>query len=54
MKRAIQRLLQDPLAQAFLAGEFRAGDKIEADVVDDKIVFAKLGVAEPRPEIKAS
>ena len=50
MKRAIQRLLQDPLAQAFLAGEFRAGDKIEADVVEDKIVFTKLGAA----DVKAS
>ncbi|HKA88432.1 MAG TPA: ATP-dependent chaperone ClpB [Haliangiales bacterium] len=46
MKRAIQRLIQDPLAAAFLAGEFRPGDKIEADAVDGKIVFRKVGGTE--------
>ncbi len=46
MKRALQRLVQDPLAMAFLAGEFRDGDKIEADVVDGKIAFRKVGGAD--------
>jgi ATP-dependent Clp protease ATP-binding subunit ClpB len=43
LKRAIQRLLQDPLATRLLAGEIRAGDKLEADVADGAIVFRKTG-----------
>jgi ATP-dependent Clp protease ATP-binding subunit ClpB len=43
LKRAIQRHLQDPLAKAILAGELRAGDKIEADVVGGEVVFRKIG-----------
>jgi ATP-dependent Clp protease ATP-binding subunit ClpB len=41
LKRAIQRLLQDPLARALLEGRFQAGDRIEADVRGDAIVFEK-------------
>jgi ATP-dependent Clp protease ATP-binding subunit ClpB len=41
LKRAITRLVQNPLAKALLTGEFIAGDKIEATVVDDDLVFAK-------------
>src|SRR5262249_8774748 len=43
LKRAIQKYLQDPLAQAFLAGDVRPGDRISADVENDKIVFHKVG-----------
>ena len=31
LKRAIQRMLENPLAQRLLAGEFRPGDAIEVD-----------------------
>jgi ATP-dependent Clp protease ATP-binding subunit ClpB len=31
MRRAIQRLIQDPLALRLLAGEFSAGDTIVVD-----------------------
>ena len=31
MRRAIQRLIQDPLAMQLLSGNFRAGDTVVAD-----------------------
>ncbi len=36
IRRAIQRYLEDPLSEKMLAGEFSAGDEIEASVADDK------------------
>jgi ATP-dependent Clp protease ATP-binding subunit ClpB len=46
LKRAIQRLLQNPLAERLLAGEFAEGDAIEADA-DGKggLVFRKAWAA---------
>jgi ATP-dependent Clp protease ATP-binding subunit ClpB len=43
MRRAIQKLLQDPLALRLLAGDFLAGDTVVADVDDTggKLTFAK-------------
>ncbi len=43
MRRAIQKLLQDPLALRLLAGDFLAGDTVAADVDDTggKLTFAK-------------
>ncbi len=41
MKRAIQRLLLDPLAVKVLDGEFRDGDKILADANEGTITFKK-------------
>ena len=35
LKRAVQRLLQNPLAKALLAGKFSDGDTIKADVAAD-------------------
>ena len=40
LKRAIQQHLENPLAQALLAGEFLPGQTIEADVQQDQVVFA--------------
>ena len=31
MRRAIQRLIQDPLAMQLLSGEFKSGDTVVAD-----------------------
>ena len=45
LKRAIQRHIQDPLAKAFLEGQFKPGDKIEADVSGGEIVFRRVGQA---------
>ncbi len=41
LKRAIQRLLQDPLAMAVLAGEYTEGDVIVADAAADGLTFTK-------------
>ncbi|BES69994.1 ATP-dependent chaperone ClpB [Marinobacter nanhaiticus D15-8W] len=41
LKRAIQRLIENPLAQRLLKGEFSAGDTIVADVEGDGLAFSK-------------
>jgi len=47
LKRALQKLVIDPLATRLLSGEFQPGDTIEADAQGDAIVFHKAakGVA---------
>jgi ATP-dependent Clp protease ATP-binding subunit ClpB len=35
LKRAVQRLLEDPMAKRVLAGEFASGDVIEVDALED-------------------
>ena len=42
MKRAIQRLIQDPLAVKLIAGEFTEGDTILVDAKDDELTFTRL------------
>ncbi|MCS7234557.1 MAG: ATP-dependent Clp protease ATP-binding subunit [Armatimonadota bacterium] len=39
LRRAIQRLVEDPLSDELLRGRFRAGDHVIADVRDGKVVF---------------
>jgi ATP-dependent Clp protease ATP-binding subunit ClpB len=46
LKRAIQRLVENPLALRLLEGEFGGGDTVRVDVEDGEVVFAKA-VAEP-------
>ncbi len=41
LKRALQKLVIDPLANRLLAGEFQPGDHLEADLARDEIVFRK-------------
>jgi ATP-dependent Clp protease ATP-binding subunit ClpB len=41
LKRAIQRELLDPLSMEILAGNFREGETITADVKGGKITFTK-------------
>jgi ATP-dependent Clp protease ATP-binding subunit ClpB len=41
LKRALQKLVIDPLALHLLAGEYQAGDHIVADAAGDKIIFTK-------------
>ena len=36
MKREIQKSIENPLAQALLAGQFTAGDQIQIDVNEEK------------------
>ncbi len=39
LRRAIQRLVEDPLSDELLRGRFRQGDYVVADVRDGKVVF---------------
>jgi len=41
LKRALQKLVIDPLATSLLSGHFQSGDSIEADVDGEGIVFRK-------------
>ncbi len=41
LKRAIQRELETPMAQAILRGEFVDGDAIAADVENERLVFKR-------------
>jgi ATP-dependent Clp protease ATP-binding subunit ClpB len=47
LKRAIQRLVENPLALRLLEGEFAEGDTVRVDAQDGDLVFAKAGAAEP-------
>jgi ATP-dependent Clp protease ATP-binding subunit ClpB len=46
LKRAIQKLLQDPLALKLLGGEIKPGDRVEADAQGQEIAFRRV----PRSE----
>jgi len=41
LKRAIQRLILDPLALEILEGKFKEGDAIKADADTDRLIFTK-------------
>jgi ATP-dependent Clp protease ATP-binding subunit ClpB len=43
LKRAIQRLLENPLALRLLEGDFGDGDSIRVDAVDGEITFERAG-----------
>jgi len=45
LKRAIQRMVQDPLAMMLLEGKFSDGDLIEVDVRNGELIFNKAKVA---------
>src|SRR5437870_1391992 len=45
LKRAIQRLVENPLALRLLGGEFADGDTIRVDAHGDELVFEKVGAA---------
>ncbi len=47
LKRAIQRLLENPLALRLLEGEFAEGDVVRVDAGEDGLVFEKAGAPEP-------
>jgi ATP-dependent Clp protease ATP-binding subunit ClpB len=47
LKRAIQRLVENPLALRLLEGEFEEGDTVRADLADGELVFAKAPAIEP-------
>jgi ATP-dependent Clp protease ATP-binding subunit ClpC len=41
LRRAIQRLIEDALAEEVLAGKFAIGDTVHADLQDGQVVFSK-------------
>jgi ATP-dependent Clp protease ATP-binding subunit ClpB len=47
LKRAIQRLVENPLALRLLEGEFAEGDTVRVDAQHGELVFAKPAAAEP-------
>jgi ATP-dependent Clp protease ATP-binding subunit ClpB len=47
LKRAIQRLVENPLALRLLEGEFSDGDTVRVDAEDGEITFEKVRTAEP-------
>jgi ATP-dependent Clp protease ATP-binding subunit ClpB len=47
LRRALQRLVENPLARHILAGDFLPGDRVRIDARDGKIVFEKASSSEP-------
>jgi len=47
LKRTIQQIIENPLSQQILKGEFTKGDAILAEWADDRVVFSKIIVGEP-------
>jgi ATP-dependent Clp protease ATP-binding subunit ClpB len=45
LKRAIQRLVENPLALRLLEGDFADGDTIRVDADDGEVRFEKVGAA---------
>jgi ATP-dependent Clp protease ATP-binding subunit ClpC len=49
LRRAIQRLIEDPLSEKILWKEFHAGDSIVVDAEGEEIVFRTIQGIEPPP-----
>ncbi|MCU4186973.1 ATP-dependent Clp protease ATP-binding subunit [Acidiferrimicrobium sp. IK] len=49
LRRALQRLVEDPLSEKILWKEFRAGETIIVDVEGDEVVFRSVEGLEPPP-----
>jgi ATP-dependent Clp protease ATP-binding subunit ClpB len=47
LKRAIQRLIENPLARELLEGRFAEGDTVRVDAQDGELVFERAGTAAP-------
>src|SRR5947207_4476709 len=47
LKRALQRLVENPLALRLLEGEFAEGDTVRVEAKDGELVFEKARAAEP-------
>ncbi|HXV02555.1 MAG TPA: hypothetical protein VFP24_03205, partial [Gaiellaceae bacterium] len=47
LKRAIQRLVENPLALRLLEGDFAEGDTVLVDAQNGELVFTKTAAAEP-------
>ncbi len=51
LRRVIQRLVEDPLSEKLLAGEFQTGDVVVADVEDGEIVLRAQEQVEEVPQM---
>ncbi len=49
LRRAIQRMIEDPLSEKILYKEFRAGETIIVDIEDGEVVFRAVEGFEPPP-----
>ena len=49
LRRAIQRMIEDPLSEEVLLGRFSEGDTIRAEIEDGKVFFTKAETAQPIP-----
>ena len=49
MRRAIERLLEDPLAESLLRGDVKPGDKIEAVETDGTETLTFLHIKDKKP-----
>jgi ATP-dependent Clp protease ATP-binding subunit ClpB len=47
LKRALQRMVENPLALRLLEGEFGDGDTVRVDAKDGELVFERAGALEP-------
>jgi ATP-dependent Clp protease ATP-binding subunit ClpB len=47
LKRAVQRLIENPLALRLLEGEFAEGDAVRVDARDGELMFERAAAAEP-------
>lgn len=45
LRRAIQKYIEDPLAEKILEGKFKAGDSIKAEYIDGEMTFSKKSTA---------
>jgi len=49
LRRAVQRVIEDPLSEEILLGRFSDGDTILAELEDGKVIFKKAEKEEPSP-----
>jgi ATP-dependent Clp protease ATP-binding subunit ClpB len=51
LKRALQRLVENPLALALLEGGFQEGDTVRVDAADGEISFERVTAEEAEPAV---
>jgi len=44
LRRAVERYVENPLSNKVLSGEFKEGDRVIVDVVDDALTFTAKAV----------
>jgi ATP-dependent Clp protease ATP-binding subunit ClpC len=52
LRRAIQTLIEDPLAEQLLEGQWKPGEVVRVDVVDDELVFEHVAGEIPAPKVR--